>query len=78
MEKRVNSGVLFKNNRKQEGSNQPDYSGTGNWQGQDFQISAWLKEGKNGKFFSFSFQEPYVPGEDKKPRNDEPDSEIPF
>lgn len=54
----TNRGVLFKNNRKEKDSH-PDYTGTGNLNGEDFQISAWLKEGKNGKFFSFSFQPPY-------------------
>ena len=75
-----NRGVLFKNNRKEKDS-QPDYTGTGNWNGQDFQISAWVKEGKNGKFFSFSFQEPYQPKEQAKgyqPGADEFDEDIPF
>ena len=79
-----NRGVLFKNNRKEK-DNQPDYTGQGNWQGQDFQISAWVKEGKNGKFFSFSFQEPYQK-EAKEPAKAsgyqpgayEPDDDIPF
>lgn len=76
----TNRGVLFKNNRKEKDS-QPDYTGTGNWQGQDFQISAWVNEGKNGKFFSFSFQEPRQPKEQAKgyqPGADEPDDDIPF
>lgn len=80
----TNRGVLFKNNRKEK-DNQPDYTGQGNWQGQDFQISAWVKEGKSGKFFSFSFQEPYQK-ETKEPAKangylpgaDEPDEDIPF
>lgn len=78
----TNRGVLFKNNRKEKDS-QPDYTGNGNFGGNDFQISAWLKEGKSGKFFSFSFQEPYVPGADKpkeaaKANAYQPDEEIPF
>ena len=79
----TNRGVLFKNNRKEKDS-QPDYTGTGNWNGQDFQISAWLKEGKSGKFFSFSFQEPYQK-EAKEPAKangyqpgQDDDSDLPF
>lgn len=54
-----NSGALFKNSRKEEGSKQPDYTGNGNFGGVDFEVSAWLKEGKNGKFLSLAFREPF-------------------
>ena len=47
-------------------------------------MSAWLKEGKSGKFFSFAFSEPYVKeaGEPAKANgyvaDFEDDSLIPF
>lgn len=51
----TNRGVLFKNHRKEKPSH-PDYSGNINVGGSDFWISAWLKEGKKGKFFSLSIK----------------------
>jgi hypothetical protein len=54
-----NRGVLFKNDRKEPGSKHPDYRGKGNWNGRDCEIAAWIKEGRNGKFLSLSFKEPY-------------------
>jgi hypothetical protein len=72
----TNRGVLFKNNLKEEGSKQPDYTGTGNLNGDDFQISAWLKEGKTGKFFSFSFSPPYQ--KEDKPKSVDTSDDIPF
>jgi hypothetical protein len=46
-------GVLFKNNRKEKDSH-PDYNGTITIEGVEYYLSAWVKEGKNGKFFSLS------------------------
>jgi len=55
-----NSGSLFVNSYKKEGSNQPDYRGTVNVDGQEKEISGWKKETNDGKvFLSLSFQEPY-------------------
>lgn len=46
-------GVLFKNDRK-ESNNHPDYTGSINVDGRDYWLSAWIKEGKKGKFMSLS------------------------
>jgi uncharacterized protein (DUF736 family) len=55
-EQRDNSGSLFKNDRKEK-ENQPDYTGTGMYGGQEIRISAWLKTSKAGKkFLSLSIQ----------------------
>ncbi len=70
------TGSLFKNERKQA-EKQPDYTGTGNFGGYDFQISAWLKKDKNDKtYMSIKFSEPYVKG-GAKPASQDNDS-IPF
>jgi len=60
----TNRGVLFKNDRK-ENEKHPDYRGTINVDGHDFEISAWIKDGKKGKFMSLSVKEPFKKGEPK-------------
>jgi len=59
METKNNSGAIFKNTKTKE--TQPDYKGKVNVNGKDMEISLWVKESKTGtKYFSASFQEPYV------------------
>lgn len=46
----TNKGVLFRDeNRKNDRS--PEYTGTINVRGDDFKLSAWIRESKNGKKF---------------------------
>jgi len=42
METKVNTGAIFKNDKKQ--GNQPDYRGKGNFHGLEFDMSLWFKE----------------------------------
>lgn len=47
---------LFRNDRKEKDSH-PDYKGDGKLEdGTDVWLSAWVEEGKGGKYFSISLQ----------------------
>lgn len=72
MELKTDSGLLFRNDKKTK-DNQPDYQGEALIDGKVWKMSAWLKDGKKGKFMSFSFQPPY---KGKKDPLDE--SSVPF
>jgi len=58
-EQKPNTGTLFRNDKKPEGSSQPDYRGSVNVEGHEYELAAWIKDGKNGKFMSLSLKEPY-------------------
>jgi hypothetical protein len=73
MDLKTNSGLLFKNDKKEK-PNHPDYTGQCLVDGRLWRMSAWLKDGKNGKFMSFSFQEPY----EKAKKDPDETSSIPF
>lgn len=47
-------GNLFKNTKK-ESDTQPDYTGSAKVNEVDYAMSAWINEGKNGKYLSVSF-----------------------
>ena len=49
----TNRGALFKNTRREKDSH-PEYNGSVNVDGVDYWISAWVKDGRSGKFFSLS------------------------
>jgi uncharacterized protein (DUF736 family) len=65
METKVNSGAIFKNDKKLE--NHPDYRGTINVDGQDKEIALWVKQSAKGvSYFFVKISEPY-----KKPEQNE-------
>lgn len=54
-----NTGAIFKNNKKTSVKH-PDYRGTVNVEGKEFEIALWLKESQKGtKYFSVALSEPY-------------------
>ena len=82
-ELRDNSGTAFKNEKPEGDTLKPDYRGKSMINGKEMQVAIWIKQGKNGKFLSLSFQEPYVKpaGEPAKANgyiSDELESDIPF
>ena len=54
-EQRDNSGVLFKNEKREKPSH-PNATGSAMIDGVEYWVSAWTKEGKNGKFQSLAFK----------------------
>jgi hypothetical protein len=54
-ERRDNSGTLGANQRKEKDTH-PTHTGQCLIEGKPYWISAWVKEGTNGRFFSLSFK----------------------
>ena len=54
-ETKDNSGSLFRNDKREKDSH-PHATGTAIIDGVAYWVSAWTKEGKNGKFQSLSFK----------------------
>lgn len=71
----TNTVVIFKNN-KREKETHPEYRGTVNVEGKEYEISLWVKEGKSGKFFSGKIQKPYKKTEQKSITSE--DNDLPF
>jgi hypothetical protein len=78
MEKKDNSGVLFKND-KVDNERSPQYKGNITVEGKDYWISAWIKEGKSGKFMGLAVspKEEYQPKQAPKKASFD-DESMPF
>jgi hypothetical protein len=76
----TNTGTLFKNDTTGKSDKFPPYGGSINVDGTEYWVSAWVKDGKKGKFFSLAIK----PKEERQTREREPapsfeqDTEIPF
>ena len=49
-------GTLFRNDKKPEGSKQPDYRGEAMMNGELHEVAGWIKDGKRGKWMSLQFK----------------------
>jgi hypothetical protein len=78
MDKRDNSGVLFANDKK-DNDRAPNYKGNIMVEGTEYWLSAWVKEGKNGKFLGLAVspKDAQPPASKPVPKNLE-ESDFPF
>jgi hypothetical protein len=67
--------TLFKNNKTT--NNAPEYTGEIMVNGKKMRLAAWVKEGKNGKFFSGKMSEP-LQSSSRPQENDDPSGDLPF
>jgi hypothetical protein len=69
-----NSGLLFRNTEKHEDRDR-DYQGSITVGGVEYWLSAWIKEGKRGKFMSLAVKPKQAAASETKPKSL---SDIPF
>ena len=77
--KRDNSGVLFKSD-KRDNERAPHYKGNITVDGKDYWLSAWIKDGKSGKFMGLAVSPKEAQQAPKKASNSvaDMDDDIPF
>lgn len=71
-------GSLFPNSKEKDA--QPDYRGSVNIEGKEYELAAWKKQGQKGEFLSLAAK-PKQPKEEKPVQNyqaSDLDQEIPF
>jgi len=76
---RDNSGVLFKSD-KRDNEKAPHYKGNITVDGKDYWLSAWIKEGKSGKFMGLALS-PKDQQQKAKPKSsgfDDMPDDVPF
>lgn len=66
-EQRELSGTLSRN-KKREHERQPEFKGSATIDGVAYWLSAWVKEGQDGKFFSLSFTAKEMPKSETRPQ----------
>jgi hypothetical protein len=77
-EQHDNSGILFRNDKKTRDTDR-DYGGSATIAGIEYWISGWIKDGKRGKFMTFSFKPKHEENSAAKPGAGVPfDDPIPF
>ena len=78
-EQRENSGTLFRN-EKGDNPKRPDYRGEALVDGVEYRVSAWVKDGKKGKFLSMAFDAKEAPAQtqDAETYNGDNDDNLPF
>ena len=78
-EQRENSGALFRN-EKGDNPKRPDYRGEALVDGVEYRVSAWVKDGKKGKFLSMAIDAKEAPAQtqDAETYNFDNDDNLPF
>ena len=77
----TNTGTLFKNDTAGKSDKFPPYGGSINVDGTEYWVSAWVKDGKKGKFFSLAIKpkEEQAPKQQRgRPNDFVPDIDVPF
>lgn len=72
------TGSFFKNSYKEEGSNQPDWKGKINHEGELIEFAGWIKDGKKGKYISLSVDTPQDRPSAPKRNAVQEDDDLPF